>query len=114
MNQLTFSDAIEVTSREAYFLLRNSGGKFFRVTFQKRDGTTRDLVGRIGVYKGTNGIGMPYNPADHKNLIVWDAAIQDYRTVRSEAIIGFRLNGKTYHVSEHRHIDPFDISWSMN
>lgn len=111
MNQLTLTDAIPVISREAYFLLRNSKGKFFRVTFDKKNGMVRDLVGRIGVRKGTSGIGMAYNPAEHNNLIVWDAAIQDYRTVRSDAIVGFRLNGKTYKVNDLK-FDPF--SWSPN
>lgn len=111
MNKLALSAATEVSANDAYFMLRNSGGKFFRVTFIKENQSIRDLVGRIGVHKSTYGVGMKYNPEDHKNLIVWDAAIMDYRTVKASAIIGFRLNGRTYKVVN-QHIDVF--SWSPN
>ena len=33
------------------------GGKFFTAHFEKKDGTTRRLCGRLGVHKGVKGTG---------------------------------------------------------
>lgn len=37
------------------------GGKFFTVTFIKKDGTIRKMNARLGVTKGLTGKGMAYN-----------------------------------------------------
>ena len=99
MNNINLTNAISVSSRQAYQILVNSRGHFFRATFTKKsDGSERDIVCRIGVKKHRAGGDLPYNPATKLHVIVWDAAIGEYRTIPCENLIGFRLDGITYRI----------------
>jgi hypothetical protein len=88
-----------ITPTDAFYLLRRfSYGKFFRVTFRKADGSIRRLIGRTGVHQFTNGDGMRYNPDDRMNVIVWDAAIQEYRTVPCYRIMEIKMRHQLYKI----------------
>lgn len=54
-------------------------GKFFTVTFTKKDGSIRKMNARTGVKKYLKGgVNLNSNP---NHLIVFDMAIKEYRTV---------------------------------
>ena len=71
-----------------------STGKFFTVTFTKKDGSVRKFTCRTGVKKhlrgGTRKNTNPYH------LIVWSVADKGYRTVDINAITKLTFNGETY------------------
>ena len=49
---------------EAVIKIKESEGKIFSVVFEKRTtGEFRKLVGRLGVHKDVNGVGLRYDPA---------------------------------------------------
>lgn len=65
--------------------LKNGHGKFFSVTFIKKDGSQRMLTGRLGVKKGLVG---GQNTVQHidKYLTVWDAQKKQWRNVNLETV----------------------------
>ena len=67
-------------------------GKFFNVTFIKKNGTARNMTARMGVKK--HHVNTPSIPStvSHipKYLTVFDVSIQDYRNVNVDAIIDFK------------------------
>ena len=69
-------------------------GKFFTVTFTKKDGTTRKFTCRTGVKKHLRG-GTSKN-TNPNHLIVWSLADKGYRTVNIDAITKLTFNGETY------------------
>ena len=49
-----------------------NGSNFFSVTFQKKDGSTRNMVCRRNVQKYLAGGEMKYDPRERNLLTVWD------------------------------------------
>jgi len=100
MNALNLTGAVRVSETDAAKMLRETGGKFFRVDFIKRTtGTERRMVARTGVKKGV-AMGGPKRtkPEDNHLIVVWDAGVQDFRSIAIEGIRGFRIKGTTYAV----------------
>lgn len=107
-----------IDCREAARLIHNSKGKLFSVLFTKRTtGSTRRMVGRIGVRKGVTGTGPNYNAKDHDLIRVHEFVTAEdtlrnpkghfvgggnlqtqWRAVPIEGIQELRLGGKTYRV----------------
>ena len=70
----------------------NTNGKFFTVTFVKKDGTTRVMNCRTGVTKALkNG----KSTIDHDNyLVVYEMASKAYRCINKNTIINIAVAGE--------------------
>ena len=94
---------MKISKAKSVELLKGSKGKFFSVTFIKKDGSERVLNGRVGVYKSKfaplNGEGMKYNPSDYGLVTVFDAQKKAYRMVNTNTIRELIVDGETYDVS---------------
>jgi hypothetical protein len=84
---------ITVNVNEAYHMLASSAGRFFSVKFIKANGKARNMVCRTGVRRYLRGGSTTYNPAQHRNLIVFDVQKGGYRTIPCGSIITFKKNG---------------------
>lgn len=88
MNTITRSKAVE--------LIKNSQGRFFTVSFTKKDNTERTINGRTKVTKGSKG---GKNPAINLGYIsVYSTKEKGYRNVNSQTITSLKINGETYRV----------------
>lgn len=83
-------------------LKHNLQGKTFNVTFFKKDGSIRELTGRLGVTKHLKGVGKRY---DYSNLLTVAELLRDekgrfkgtqYRTVNLENIISLKCGDINY------------------
>ena len=63
------------------------GNKIFSVTFIKKDGSIRKLVGRLGVRKGVKGVGMSFSPSEKNLMVVFDMHKQAFRMVNLQTIL---------------------------
>ena len=77
-------------------IINNTGGKFFTVTFVKKDGTIRRATARTGVRKGTKGIGLGYNATDKGIKILWVCDAENFRAIKLNSILGIKFKGKVY------------------
>jgi WYL_2, Sm-like SH3 beta-barrel fold len=75
-------------------IIESSGGKFISVTFIKKDGSTRVLVGRLGVTKHLKGGQSTLDPA--KFITIYDTQKEGYRAINRETIQSVRLDGEEY------------------
>jgi hypothetical protein len=69
------------------------GDKIFYCEFEKKDGSIRKMICRLGVTKHLKGGELTYNPADYNNLIVFDMAVKEYRTIKFDKLRNIRYNG---------------------
>jgi hypothetical protein len=75
-----------ISKQEAAQVIKNSKGKYFTVSFTKKDGTNRIMNARLGVKVYLKGGTLPYNP-DEKGLIpVFDAKVKKYRMINIDTI----------------------------
>lgn len=79
-------------------LMGSSNGRFFTIVFTKKNGQDRIMNARLGVKRYVNGNGMNYSPASYGNKIVWDAQVQQYRTVNLETVKSLVVDRKFYTV----------------
>lgn len=79
-------------------LLDGLNGRFFGVTFRKRNGELRTMNARKGVRKfakgGAKKIGLPWQPY----ITVWSRNDNGYRTVNLATVQEITANGNTYRV----------------
>ena len=75
-------------------VLLASDGKFVRVTFIKKDGSTRVLNGRLGVKKHLSG-GVSTLDAE-KFVTIYDVQNKGYRAVNRETIQEVAIDGVVY------------------
>jgi|TARA_R110000868_G_scaffold207866_1_gene456905 hypothetical protein len=75
-------------------LIEQSNGKFVSVTFTKKDGSTRVLVGRLGVTKGLKGGKSTLDP--EKFITIFDVQADGYRAINRETIQSVRIDGKEF------------------
>ena len=88
----------EISKEEAKNLIKATNGKFFTVTFTKKDGTTRVMNARLGVKAYLKGGELPYDP-DAKGLIpVYDVKTRDYRMVNLNTITNLKIGNNQYQV----------------
>jgi hypothetical protein len=79
-------------------MIKDTKGKFFTVTFTKKDGTTRVMNARLGVKAYLKGGELPYDP-DAKGLIpVYDVKTRDYRMVNLNTITNLKIGNNQYQV----------------
>jgi len=88
-----------VTKAKAYELIKNSGGKIIHVTFTKKNGEVRKMACRTAVKKYLRGGSLSYNPALRMNIIVFDVAIKEYRTIKASSVIRIAMEGSVYTVN---------------
>ncbi len=81
-------------------LLKQTNGRFFTVTFTKKNGEVRTMNCRLGVKKFLkNGDTVNRSITDIKEpkqyLNVWDNTKRAYRSVNMETIIAVQVDGMT-------------------
>lgn len=89
-----------ITKAELADIIKGTNGKIFQVTFAKKDGSWRELTGRLGVTRHLKG---GVNKAAQSNpnfIVVFDVQAQGYRTVNAETLLFARIGGVSYRVSE--------------
>ena len=77
-------------------LIESTKGKFFTVTFVKKDGTIRTMTARTGVKKGVNGNGLKFNPSERNLKVVWSCDAETFRMINLNTILGIKFKGKNY------------------
>jgi len=70
-------------------------GRFFSVTFRKKDGTIRKMLARRGVKRNLQG-NPRYNPDDYNLLVVWSVNDAAYRSIKINRILEVKANGLTF------------------
>jgi hypothetical protein len=89
----------EITKEEAKNLIKNTNGKFFTVTFIKKDGSTRVMNARLGVKVYLRGGQLAYD-AEEKGLIpVYDVKTKGYRMVSVNTITNLKIGKNEYTVA---------------
>jgi len=78
-------------SRNLASIVENSNGKIFRVSFVKKDGSVRHLIGRLGVTKCLKG--GKKTVSEDQYLTVYDLQKQGYRSVNKDSIIEVAFRG---------------------
>ena len=75
-------------------------GKFFTVTFTKKDGTQRRMTARTRVKKGIKGTGSYSHTGDitRSNITVFDTAKLAFRAVPLDRTSTIKARGTLYHV----------------
>lgn len=66
-------------------------GKFFSVSFIKKDGTTRKMTARIGVKKDIKGVGLRFNPSERDLIVAFDIHKRAYRMINLATILTFKF-----------------------
>ena len=85
-----------ITTEQAKQLIKDTKGKFFTVTFIKKDGSTRVMNARLGVKAYLKGGVLPYNP-EEKNLIpVYDMQKHAYRIISVGTIKNLKIGNNEY------------------
>lgn len=86
-----------LNSRDLMSIIQyTAGGTFFRVTFVKKNGEIRNLVGRLGVTKHLVGGQRTTDPSQF--LIVWDTQAKGYRSVNKDSVVCVKIRGKEHSV----------------
>ena len=74
------------------------GSKIFSVVFEKKDGSLREMVCRLGVKKHLKGGDLTYNPEERNYLVVFDMQAEGYRTINIKTLKKIKLDGVTYDI----------------
>ena len=77
-------------------IINNTAGKFFTVTFIKKDGTIRTMTARTGVRKGVTGTGLKFNPSERNLKVVWSCDAETFRMININTILSIKFKGKNY------------------
>jgi hypothetical protein len=88
----------EIDKETAKQLIFDTKGKFFTVTFIKKDGSERVMNARLGVKKYLKGGTLKYNPEDFNYITVYDMGAKDYRTVNANTIQKLKIGKNEYTV----------------
>lgn len=68
-----------------------TNGKFFSVSFIKKDGTERKMTARLGVKKDIKGVGLKFNPTERNLIVVFDIHKRAYRMINLSTIFKFKF-----------------------
>lgn len=85
---------VKIRKSIARSMLDASEGTFVGVTFTKKDGTSRDLNGRLGVRKGTVGGSNRLDKRDY--ITLYDVKKGAFRAVSLATLEQVRMRGFTY------------------
>lgn len=86
----------EVDVETAKELIFNTGGKFFTVTFIKKDGSERVMNARLGVKKYLRGGELKFNPSEMGLIPVYDMGAKGYRMVNTNTIKNLKIGKNEY------------------
>lgn len=75
-------------------MIEKNKGKFFTVTFVKKDGNIRTMNCRTNVQKYTNGKGLKFDPIKKDLLPVYDLQSKGYRFINILTIIDLNILGE--------------------
>jgi hypothetical protein len=81
------------TAKELIF---DTKGKFFTVTFIKKDGSERVMNARLGVKKYLKGGTLAYDPAEFNYITVYDMGSKGYRMVNANTIKNLKIGKNEY------------------
>jgi hypothetical protein len=87
-----------ISKEQAEQLIRATKGKFFTVTFTKKDGTTRVMNARLGVKAYLKGGELPYDAASKGLIPVFDIPKRAYRIVNLNTITNLKIGNNEYNV----------------
>jgi hypothetical protein len=87
-----------ISKAEAKQMIRDTKGKFFTVTFIKKDGSTRVMNARLGVKAYLKGGELPYDPESKGLIPVYDVKTGDYRMVNVNTITKLKIGNNEYQV----------------
>lgn len=68
-----------------------TNGRFFSVSFIKKDGTERKMTARLGVKKDIKGVGLKFNPTERNLIVVFDIHKKAYRMINLSTIFKFKF-----------------------
>jgi hypothetical protein len=68
-----------------------TNGRFFSVSFIKKDGSERKMTARLGVKKDIKGVGMKYDPLERNLIVVFDIHKKAYRMINLSTILTFKF-----------------------
>lgn len=68
-----------------------TNGRFFSVSFVKKDGTTRKMTARLGVKKNIKGVGLKFDPSEKNLIVVFDVHKKAYRMINLLTILTFKF-----------------------
>jgi hypothetical protein len=86
----------EIDKETAKQLIFDTKGKFFTVTFIKKDGSERVMNARLGVKKYLKGGTLKYDPAEFNYITVYDMGAKGYRTVNANTIQKLKIGKNEY------------------
>jgi hypothetical protein len=87
-----------ISRPEAKQMIKDTKGKFFTVTFTKKDGTTRVMNARLGVKAYLKGGELPYDPEVKGLIPVYDVKTGDYRMINVDTITKLKIGNNEYEV----------------
>ena len=87
-----------INRADAKTLIKATKGKFFTVTFTKKDGTTRVMNARLGVKAYLKGGELPYDPESKGLIPVYDMGKQEYRMINTNTITNIKIGNKEFKV----------------
>jgi hypothetical protein len=87
-----------ISKADAKTLIKATKGKFFTVTFIKKDGTTRVMNCRLGVKAYLKGGELPYDPEPKGLIPVYDMGKQEYRIINTNTITNIKIGNKEFKV----------------
>jgi len=90
----------EIDVETAKELIFNTKGKFFTVTFIKKDGSERVMNARLGVKKYLKGGTLAYDPAEFNYITVYDMGAKGYRTVNANTIQKLKIGKNEYAIPD--------------
>ncbi len=68
-----------------------TNGRFFSVSFIKKDGSERKMTARLGVKKDIKGVGLKFNPSERNLIVVFDIHKKAYRMINLSTILTFKF-----------------------
>jgi hypothetical protein len=87
-----------INRAQAKQMIKDTKGKFFTVTFTKKDGSTRVMNARLGVKAYLKGGELPYDPESKGLIPVYDVQTRDYRMVNVNTITNLKIGNNEYQV----------------
>jgi hypothetical protein len=93
-----------LTKQEALNQIYENDTKIFGVTFEKKDGSIREMTCRRGVVKGVTGVGMNYDPEIHNLVVVYDMALANkgvakpFRMIPIDRLRRYKYKGVEYNI----------------
>lgn len=87
-NILSFIKYVDLESKASKVMrkIKDTKGKFFTVTFVKKDGSERKMTARVGVKKGVKNVGQKYVPSDKSLVTVYAMDKLNFRMVNLNTV----------------------------